>query len=277
MDLESELDRLYQVPAAAFVNERNALAKTLRQSGDKAAADEVARLGRPSPVAWAVNQLHYRASDALGALKEAGAALRQAQEESFDSDDFAARRRAHQAALRAATAHAMELAEEGGLKPNAAFQRRLESTLNLLGAAVEDVTPPPGRMSAELETMGFDALTAAAPAPPPKSRPKREAPPADPVHAEKLSAFKAALDAVAKEVRKLELEAEASEARHTRAARDADDAAARATAANIARDEARKDADRAREHLDHARAELDRARRAFDELSESSLSKSASQ
>ena len=274
MDLESELDRLYQVPAAAFVNERNALAKALRQSGDKAAAEEIARLGRPTPVAWAVNQLHYCAPDALGALKEAGAALRQAQEESFEADDFAARRRGHQAVLRGATQRAMELAEEGGLKPNAAFQRRLESTLNLLGAAVEEVSPRPGRMSAELEAMGFDALTAAAPAPPPQSRPKREAPPADPLHAERISTVKAALDAVAKEVRKLELEAEASEARHTRAARDADDAAARAAAAGVARDEARKDADLARERLERARAELERARRAFDELRDSAGSAS---
>jgi hypothetical protein len=266
MDLESELDRLYQVPAAAFVNERNALVKTLRLSGDKARAEDVARLGRPTPVAWAVNQLHYRAPDALDALKEAGAALRQAQEESFDADDFAARRRAHQAALRAATARAMELAAEGGTKPNAAFQRKLESTLNLLGAAVEEISPPPGRMTAELETMGFDALTAAAPAPPPQNRPKREPPPADPAHAEKISTVKAALDAVAKEVRRLELEAEASEARHTRAARDADDAAVRAATASTARDEARKDADLAHERLGRARAELDQARRAFDEL-----------
>jgi hypothetical protein len=266
MDLESELDRLYQVPAAAFVAERNALVKTLRQSGDKARAEEVARLGRPTPVAWAVNQLHFRSRDALDGLKEAAAALRQAQEESFDADDFAARRRAHHAALRHATSRALELAEEGGLKPNAAFQRALESTLNLLGASVEEVSPPPGRMSAELEAMGFDALAAAAPAPAPQSRPRREAPPADPAHAEKISMVKAALDSVAKEVRRLELEAEASEARHTRAARDADDAAARAATADAARDEARKEADLARDRLDRARAELDQARRAFDAL-----------
>src|SRR5438128_2717260 len=163
MDLESELDRLYQVPATAFVAERNALVKTLRQSGEKAAA--------------------------------------------------------------------------------------------------EDVSPPPGRMGAELETMGFDALTAAAPAPPPQSRPKREPPPADPAHAEKVSTVKAALDAVAKEVRRLELETEASEARHTRAARDAEDASARAVAAGRARDEARKDADLARERLERGRADLEEARR----------------
>jgi hypothetical protein len=264
VSLDDELDRLYQVPPGAFVGERNTLAKALRAAGDKVGAEQVARLARPTPVAWSVNQLHFRAHALLDALRVAGAALRRAQEEQFEPARFAEHRRAHQEALRAATARALSLAEEGGISSNAAFERRLGATLNLLGAST-DVSPPPGRMSAELEPMGFDALTSAAPAPP--SRSKRPAPAADHEHAERVAGVRAALDAVTREVRRLEQEAQASEARHTRAVRESEDAAHRASLAESAREEARKGADTAQQRLDAARTELTEARRVYEELS----------
>jgi hypothetical protein len=264
VSLEAELDRLYQVPPAAFVAERNALAKALRASGDKAGAEQVLRLARPSPVAWTVNQLHFKAKGELDALREAGTALRRAQEERFDADEFAERRRAHQDALRAATARALSLAGEGGVSQNAAFERRLESTLNLLGA-MPDTSPPPGRMHGELEAMGFDALAAVAPAPAP--RPKRAVPVVDARRAEQLANVKGSIDAIAREVRRMEQEAEASEAKYKRAVRDAEDAAERARIASRASDEARTQADTAQKRLEAARRDLAEARRAYDELS----------
>jgi hypothetical protein len=263
VDLDSELDNLYGTTPGEFVGQRNALARGLKAAGDKAAADQVARLSRPSPVAWTVNQLHFKARADLEGLRAAGRALRSAQEQQFDADDFATRRRAYQDSMKALMARALSLAAEGGLSPNAAFERRLESTLNLLGAA-DDVTPPPGRMSAELEPMGFDALTAAAPAPP--ARPKRSVPVLDQARADTIASVKSALDAVIREVRRLEHEASASEARHSRASLDADDAANRALLASRARDEARRDADEAQRRLQSARVELDEARRVYDEL-----------
>lgn len=263
MTLESELDRLYQVPAAAFVAERNALAKALRAAGDRAGADEISRLTRPSPVAWTVNQLHFKARGVLDGLGEASLALRRAQEEKFHPDDFAAKRRAHQEALREATSRALALAAEGALNPNVAFERRLEATLNLLGAS-PDASPPPGRMHAELEAMGFDALADAAAAPAP--RPKRGAPVVDVRRAEQLASVKGSLDAVAREVRRLEQEADSSEAKYERAVREAEEAAERARLASRAADEARTRADGAQKRLDAARHELAEARRAYDEL-----------
>lgn len=264
MSLEADLDRLYQVTPAAFVAERNALVKSLRAAGDKAAAEQVSRLVRPSPVAWTVNQLHFKAPRELDGLREAGAALRRAQEERFEAEDFADRRRAHQDALRAAATRALSLAEEGGLSPNAAFERRLESTLNLL-AAMPDASPPPGRMHAELDAMGFDALSAVAAAP--AARPKRPVPVVDARRAEQLATVKGSIDAIAREVRRMEQEAEASEAKYKRAVRDADDAAERARIASRASDEARTQADAAQKRLEAARRDLAEARRAYDELS----------
>jgi hypothetical protein len=264
VSLEAELDRLYQVAPGAFVAERNALARALRSAGDKSGAEQVSRLVRPSPVAWTVNQLHFKAKGLLDALREAGAALRRAQEEHFDADDFADRRRAHQDALRAAAARALSLAEEGGVSPNAAFERRLESTLNLLGA-VPEASPPPGRMHAELETMGFDALAAVAPAL--AARPKRAVPVVDARRAEQLATVKGSIDAIAREVKRMEQEADASEAKYKRAVRDAEDAAERARLASRASDEARAQADAAQKRVEAARRDLAEARRAYDELS----------
>jgi hypothetical protein len=264
VSLEVELDRLYQVSPAAFVAERNALAKALRTAGDKAGAEQVSHLTRPTPVAWTVNQLHFKAKGELEALRRAGADLRRAQEEHFDVDDFAGKRRAHQEALRAATARALSLAEEGGVSSNAVFERRLESTLNLLGATPE-ASPPPGRMHAELEAMGFDALAAVAPVP--AARPKRAVPVVDARRAEQLATVKGSIDAIAREVRRMEQEAEASEAKYKRAVRDAEDAAERARVASRASDEARTQADAAQKRLEAARRDLAEARRAYDELS----------
>jgi hypothetical protein len=265
VDLEGALDRLYQVPPDEFVEARNALAKELRLAGEKAAAESVVRRARPTPVAWAVNQLHFRARRELDALCEEGALLREAQESRFDAAEFTARRRAHAEALRAAADRGMALAGAQALKPNAAFRRRLESTLSLLGASPGGVTPPPGRMSLELESMGFDALTSAAPVPLP-AKPKRETPPGGSQHAMKVAAVRESVEAIEKVIRRLEQEAESAEAKHTRAARDAEDAAERAAISAQARDEARRGADQARQKLDAAQLELDEARRVFDDL-----------
>ena len=70
-DLESAIDDLYQLPLEAFVAERNALATAVRKAGDRAAADRVKALAKPSATAWAVNQAWWTRArhvrrDALG-------------------------------------------------------------------------------------------------------------------------------------------------------------------------------------------------------------------
>jgi hypothetical protein len=67
---------LYGLPFDDFVSERNARARALRKAGDKEAADEVAKLPKPSQVAWVANQLARSGADDL---LDAGEALRKAQ------------------------------------------------------------------------------------------------------------------------------------------------------------------------------------------------------
>ncbi len=70
------MDRLYGLPLEDFIAERDATAKALRKNGDKEAAAAVAKLSKPSQVAWVANQLGRAGADDLLA---AGDAIREAQ------------------------------------------------------------------------------------------------------------------------------------------------------------------------------------------------------
>jgi hypothetical protein len=265
VELEAELDRLYQVLPNAFVAERNKLARVLRASGDREAAERISRLTRPSPVAWVVNQLHFREPACIDALREAGNALRKAQESAAGNDEYTASKRTHQQSLRSAMDRVAPLAEEGGIKATVEVKRRIEATLTLLSAAQDGVDPPPGRMSAELSPLGFDALSEVATTAPPG---RREAPKAlqDAELSKKIEGVKASLDAAERELRRLEHEAKLARAKHERATRDAEDAERRADEARRSRDDARRETDEATDRFDTARRDVEAARRELSKL-----------
>lgn len=74
MDLESEIDRLYQLPLDQFTPARNALAKDLAG----APAQQVKALAKPALAAWTVNQLYWTDRKTFDGLIEAAARLRSA-------------------------------------------------------------------------------------------------------------------------------------------------------------------------------------------------------
>lgn len=261
MDLEQELDRLYQAAPAAFVGARNELVSALRKSGRAADAEVIAKLKRPTPVAWAVNQLHYRAKPELDALERAGAALKEVQENLGGSDDFAQRKREHHKALRAATDRALEFAEEHGATSNASTRRGVEMTLNLLSAGGE-AGPAPGRLTTELAPVGFDSLTIAdAPA---AREPKPTERTASAEEKRRVAALRKAHAEGERNVAALEGRATETRTHHAKTVQDAEAAIAAADDARRTRDDARRDAEAAQKALDDARAELERSRRALD-------------
>jgi len=75
------VDELYGLPLDRFTPERNALARELRNSGEREQGAEVAALRKPSVAAWAVNQLVRTQRTAIGELFEAGDGLRRAHDE----------------------------------------------------------------------------------------------------------------------------------------------------------------------------------------------------
>ncbi|MBK5223287.1 MAG: hypothetical protein JJE52_10520, partial [Acidimicrobiia bacterium] len=78
-----EVDELYAAEPSDFVTARAAAVKALKAAGDKDAAAVVAKLKKPTRVAWAINQVARRAGDRIGELRAAGADLRERQAEAL--------------------------------------------------------------------------------------------------------------------------------------------------------------------------------------------------
>jgi hypothetical protein len=153
----SPADALRTVPPREFVSARKALATRLAREGKAAAAREVARLRRPSPVVWALNRAATAHPRELAALVEAVDRLRRAQ---LGQGDLRAATAAYRAAfaplLRAATA----ALREAGSGVSGAIDRRIRGTLQ---AAVTDrglrADLGAGRLRDELTDPGFAVLT----------------------------------------------------------------------------------------------------------------------
>ena len=156
MDLEEELDRLYQRPLGEFIGARNELVKRLRQGGDREGAERVKALAKPSLTAWAVNQLQFRAPDELDALRAAGEELRAAHLAGAEAHRAATRARRETVSRLLALAEGV--LEEAGHKPSRAHRQRISQTLEALSSQGGEA----GRLSQDLDPPGFDALSSLA-------------------------------------------------------------------------------------------------------------------
>src|SRR5215217_8188196 len=169
-DLDADLAALYQLPLEQFVATRDQLARRLRAAGDRATARQIAGLRRPPVSAWAANQLAHAAPNSVAELLEAGAALRQAQQDALAGQPGAARQlRTATAHLRAAitrlSARADTLLARAGHAASDATLARLAATLQ--AAATGDEATP----AAPAETQ---VATAAPVAPPDRAGARRE-------------------------------------------------------------------------------------------------------
>lgn len=259
-DLESELDTLYRAPLGEFVAQRNQLARTLKQAGQKAEAERIAKLQRPTPVAWVINQLNFRHTEVLNALLESGAALREAQEALSPAEEFAAIKRSQQQALRLATEAAVNTAEGAGMAMNAGLRRRIELALALVSTSRGTVAV--GRLAAEPAPAGFDAFADA-------ELPVRAAETAEErAHAGAkrvaVEDARTAIAAIERELSRLDEEARAAHARYEAAAAEAAEMERRAESARRTRDEARREAEAAKTKVDETRGALARQRKALD-------------
>jgi hypothetical protein len=172
-DLDAALAALYQLPLEQFVATRDQLARRLRAAGDRDRARQVAALRRPPVSAWAANQLAHAAANAVAELLEAGAALRQAQQDALAGQPGAARQ------LRTATAHlraaitrlstrAETLLVRSGHAASDATLARLAATLQAAATGDEATRAAlvQGRLSGDLDPAGFGLDLAMAPAEP---------------------------------------------------------------------------------------------------------------
>jgi hypothetical protein len=254
---------LYGLPLERFTEERNALAKRLRQDDRRDEAAEVSKLRKPSVAAWAVNQLVRTQGRGLGALLKAGDALQKAQEDVLGGRADAARLRraadAERDALDGLTAKARGLLSSEGHELAPAKLEQVSETLH--AAAIDEqarAQVADGCLVRELRHVGLGALGAGA-GPGPGAD-------ADAVSPRRAAARKQASDeraAQLKTARQAEAAARRELERAERAVEVADDRRARAA-------QALGDADEAlaatRERAGAATDEHDRTQRALDEL-----------
>lgn len=111
----AEIDGLYEVQPAGFVQARNALVKSLKAAGKREQADQVAQLSRPTASLWATNQVARRAADLVARLAEATARL-QGGGVTRDREKYAAAINHHRDLLNEVRARIEEILADAGLR-----------------------------------------------------------------------------------------------------------------------------------------------------------------
>lgn len=163
-DLGREAADLYALPAEDFVAARNERAATLRSAGDRALADSVRALRKPSAAAAAVNRLVRERPEAVGELIEIGESLRRALD-GLSRADLRDLNRQRQGATAALARVAGELAAAAGHPVGDAVLRQVTSTL--LAAMADPAAAAEvrgGRLTTHLAHSGFGAGPAPQPA-----------------------------------------------------------------------------------------------------------------
>ena len=155
VDMAEILDRLYGLDPTEFTAARDAAAGEARKAGDRATADAIRALHRPSPAAWAVNQLVREHGDELHGLLELGDRLREAQA-SLSADDLRQLSRQRQEVVAALAREAVALAAARSRPISDAGARQVEETLV---AALADphaaAAVASGRLERTLDYSGF--------------------------------------------------------------------------------------------------------------------------
>ena len=255
--LDEEIERLYSLPLDQFTSERDSLARRARDAGDKAGADAVKALRKPTVSAWAINQIARKERMKVRSLLVAGEKLRKAHGDVLSGGQPAAVAEATEAERNAIT-HLVSSAEkvlsEAGHSPSQSTLDRIATTLR--AAAVEDegrLLLEKGRLTRDLDPSGFGPLGAVS-TPTRRAKGGRRAEAADRGAQRKREIAQEKLRTLRAELREL-----------TKAAADAEALAAKARqglrAAEAEAQAARRKAERAELRLEAANRELAQLKR----------------
>jgi hypothetical protein len=267
--IDTDIDRLYQLPPDEFTAARNALAK---EAGAEGA--DVRRLAKPPIAAWAVNQIHWKRRDIYDALIAASNELRKLHKAILSGRraDIREPAKVHDEAIDAALKAALAILQEEGHPVTDATRQAILTTLRALPA-----DDPPGRLTRTLQPGGFEMLAGLSIASPKSDasigsfRPKAEATKAEATKAEATkreagTRGKALPPAKARTDPKVAAQAKASHEAAARAVREAEQAASRAEfeAARLTREAAKaaKEVEESREALEAAQQALGDAKAA---------------
>jgi hypothetical protein len=168
-DLSTAAQQLQAVPLEDFVAERKRLAKELRDGGDRDGAAELAKLPKPTPPAWALNQLAREETDLVEDWLDAAEGLRDASTAARKGggDALRAAMATHREATRALLGAARDRTRPNGRELS---EQMLDRVRDLLQLATLD----PGeseRLRVGVIVEGADEVP-----PPPASKPRRRKP-----------------------------------------------------------------------------------------------------
>jgi hypothetical protein len=187
------LEALYQAPLGEFVKARNTLAAALKREGNLDAADRVKTLSKPTPGAWALNQVYWRARAVFDRMIRAGDDLRRLQEQMLAGRTANLREAMaeRQAAVHDVVERAAEYLREDGNAVTAATRQRLATSADAMAAyGSGSASYQPGQLADDIDAPGFAALAtlggpglrlvhgarAASPKAPPPAAPARHDP-----------------------------------------------------------------------------------------------------
>ena len=161
MTLDREIDTLFRLPLAEFTPARNALAARLKKEKRAIEAERVKSLAKPPAPAWAVNQLYWENPKAIDRLLAAAKRVRDAQTGRVRNADV----RELLAEKKQMTTELMERASAilraAGHAASPDALRRVSATLESLAVWGDtEGAPTAGRLTADLDPPGFDALAA---------------------------------------------------------------------------------------------------------------------
>lgn len=203
--LETQIDRLYQLPLDEFTAARNALAKEAGNEGAR-----VRTLQKPSVAAWAVNQLYWRKRDIWDALIAAAESARRAHQAvlSGRSGDVRASSEVHEESVETALKETLALLQSSGHPVTDATKQQIATTLRALPS-----DKAAGRLTQPLQPGGFEMLAGVAlsggakrqaPAPKPVQRSKEEPPPRSKQDARALTRAREGVSSASRALREAE-------------------------------------------------------------------------
>ena len=159
--VNDEVDDLFKLPLAEFIDARNALAKRLKQSGRADDANLVKTLVKPSVSAWTVNQLYWNHRVAFDRLLAAGQRFHKAQTSGAAGRlaDLRGSLDARREALMRLSELAESLLSDAGHNASPDTIRRVTTTLEAISAhASASDGPTLGRLSQDVDPPGFEML-----------------------------------------------------------------------------------------------------------------------
>jgi hypothetical protein len=267
--IDTEIDRLYQLPPDQFTAARNALAK---EAGADGAA--VRALVKPPLAAWAVNQIYWHQRDVYDTLIASSNELREIHKAvlSGRQGDIRDAGKQHDEAVETALKAALAILRGEGHPATDATRQAIMTTLRALPG-----DDPPGRLIRTLQPGGFEMLAglsiagarAAAPAARPRAEPSESKTANRKVQPIAPSAKPAGSSKQATQSKAELRQAAQAEAARARAAREAAGRAVREAEQTMRRDQfeaarASRDASKAEREVEEARAAVAAAQKELE-------------